>query len=322
MAALILPAGEYVVDVERSGVIESRHRGHLVVLGPDGAVERRIGDPEAAIFPRSTNKPLQAVGLHRLGVQLTEDQLALAAASHSGEPMHIAIVQAILARYSLDEAALRCPPALPADSAAAAAILRAGDDARRIYMTCSGKHSAMLATCVENGWPVASYLDAEHPLQRALAATVADLAGEPIAAIGVDGCGAPVFALSLSVLARCYLHLVTATAGAEFAVAGAVRGRPHLVAGSGRAATRLMAGYPGLLAKDGADGVFAAALPGVGALAVKIDDGSGPAAEVALAAGLQALGLSGPLLDELAAPPVLGGDRVVGHLHPAVALTG
>jgi len=294
-----------LVDVVRSGLVESVHSGHLVVLD---AVE--LGHPRQPLFPRSSNKPLQAVGMRRLGLDVPPQHLALAAASHSGEAVHVAGVRAMLASGEFGEGDLGCPPAWSLDETAS----RTWPEPRRITMNCSGKHAAMLLTCRVNGWPTKTYLEPDHPLHRSLRATVEDLAEEPVAAVGVDGCGAPLFALSLVGLARAYRRIATAQAGPERDVADAMRAYPELVAGTGRAASRLMAGIPGLIAKDGAEGVFAAALPDGTAVAVKIDDGTQRAAERAAVAGLRTV-TAAPVLEELATAVVLGGGEPVGEIR-------
>jgi L-asparaginase II len=181
-----------------------------------------------------------------------------------------------------------------------------------MMMNCSGKHAGMLATCVANGWPLESYRDPKHPLQVALAEAVTDLVGEPIAAVGVDGCGAPVFGFSLTALARSFQKLVDAEPGtAERRVADEMRARPELVAGTGADDTVLMGSVPGLLIKGGAEGVVAAALRGVGAVAIKIDDGSPRARTPVLLDALRELGVEVPALEE----SVLGGGEPVGEVR-------
>jgi L-asparaginase II len=170
----------------------------------------------------------------------------------------------------------------------------------------------MLLTCQAQGWPIAGYRAADHPLQQHLAKTVGRLAGERVAGVGVDGCGAPVFAITLLGLAHAYAQLVAAGSGPETVVADAMRAHPELVGGTDRAATRLMAGVPGLLAKDGAEGVFAAALPNTGVVVVKVDDGAARAAECAVIAGLRRLGLDAAVLDERGEAPITGGGVPVG----------
>jgi L-asparaginase II len=311
-----VPADADLVEVVRSGVVESVHRGSVLVLGPDGEPLLAVGDPTASFFPRSSNKPLQAVGLLRAGAQLEPPALALAAASHSGEPEHVGRIRDLLSKNGLPESALVCPPALPLDEDAAAALLAAGGGKARIFMNCSGKHTAMLLTCLVNGWPLDGYAQPDHPLQLTIRATVEELAGERVRSIGVDGCGAPVLGLSLGGLAHAYRRLVTAEPGSpERAVTDAMRAHPDLVGGTGRDVTVLMQGVPGLLAKDGAEGVYAAALPSGAAVVVKISDGGQRARMPVLVAALRRLGVRAPVLDELAEPSVLGGQQRVGSVR-------
>ena len=168
-----------LAEVIRSGFAESRHRGSVVVLGPDDRAVLRAGETTAAAFPRSANKPMQAVGMLSAGLDLEGKLLALAAASHSGEAFHVAGVREILAGAGLDETALRCPPALPLDEQALRQVLREGGDADRVHMNCSGKHAAMLAACAAAHWPTGSYLDPDHSLQRQIRRTVEHLSGVP-----------------------------------------------------------------------------------------------------------------------------------------------
>jgi L-asparaginase II len=299
-------AGVPLVEVVRSGVVESVHDGHLVILNGNDVIE--LGTPGQPLFPRSSNKPLQAVGMLRLGLRVPSSQLALAAASHSGEQQHVDGVAAMLAAGGFTEDDLGCPPAWPIDDAARTYA----EAPRRLTMNCSGKHAAMLLTCRANGWPAKGYLAPDHPLQQGLRRTVEELAEEPVTAVGVDGCGAPLFAFSLRGVARAYRRVATAEGGPEREVADAMRAHPHLVAGTGRMTTRLMTAAPGLIAKDGAEGVFAAACPNGSAVAVKIDDGAARAAERAVVAGLREVGVDQP---ELATAPVLGGSAPVGTIR-------
>ncbi|MEN3358422.1 MAG: hypothetical protein V7637_2404 [Mycobacteriales bacterium] len=310
------PAGDggvELVEVVRSGFVECVHRGSVIALDTEAGVVLKAGEPGLACYPRSSLKPLQAVGMVRAGLLVPPADLVLAAASHSGERAHVGRVRDLLTRNGLPESALLCPPALPLGEDAAHNVLAAGGGKARVFMNCSGKHTAMLLTCVLNGWPTERYVAAEHPLQLAIRATVEDLAGEPVSAVGVDGCGAPVFAFSLTGLARAYLRLVGAEPGTpERAVTDAMRAHPDLLGGTGRDVTRLVAGVPGLIAKDGAEGVYVAAVPGLGAAAVKISDGAARARLPVLVAALRRLGVSALLLDELAETPVLGGSQRVG----------
>ena len=305
-----------LAEVVRSGFVESHHTGSAVALFRDGSRAVVLGVPDAPVLPRSANKPLQAAGMLRAGLDADGETLAVIAASHSGQDRHVALVQRVLAGAGLDPAALGNPPDLPLDQQTRRDLLRAGGDADRLRHNCSGKHAGMLATCVAAGWPTENYLDPGHPLQRALLVTTEDLAGEPVAATTVDGCGAPQFALSLVGLARAFARLATATEGTpERRVADAMRAHPEVVGGPGRDVTRLLAGVPGLITKDGAEGVYAAALPDGGACAVKIDDGAARPRMPVVVTLLRALGCSAAVLDELATLPVHGGGRVVGEVR-------
>ncbi|MGX7681711.1 asparaginase [Jatrophihabitans sp. DSM 45814] len=311
-----LEPGVPLVEVERSGVVESVHSGHIIALGPDGSTVFAAGNVFQPIFGRSSLKPFQAVGLLRSGLDLSPEDLALAAASHSGSDRHRALIATSLATGGFTETDLECPPDLPLGEDERRQYLIAGLSETRLAMNCSGKHAGMLRACLANGWVVSGYSSAGHPLQLHLKSVVADLAGEKVAATGVDGCGAPLFAVSLSGIARGFSRIARATDGPDRQVAEAMRRHPDLVAGNGRTATRLMQGIGGLIAKDGAEGVFAAALPDGGAIACKIDDGAGRAADRAVVAGLRRLGVSAAVLDDLETAPLLGGDERVGSVRP------
>ena len=275
------------------------------------------------MFPRSSNKPMQASAMLRCGLDLPVNLLALAAASHSGEEFHIEGAREILARAGLSEADLQCPPDLPLDEAARIAWLRAGGGADRIHMNCSGKHAAMLATCVAAGWPTATYRDPGHPLQREIKIMVELLAGETVAATGTDGCGAPLFAISPAGLARAFRALVLAAPGTEpRLVADAMRAHPAWTSGTTRQEAAMAAAVPGLLMKSGADGVCAFALADGRAAAVKFEDGAQrgvPPVMASLLLGLvsggQVPGTDEAVLESLAATPVLGGGVQVGEIR-------
>lgn len=257
-----MPALPVIAEVVRSGRAESRHRGSVVVLDTEGRPEVEIGDVRSPMYPRSANKPMQAAGMLRTGLRLSAELLSLAASSHGGHPVHREGVRKILAGAGLDEAALRTPSALPLDRRACADYLRSGGDRAPLLSDCSGKHAAMIAACVANNWPVDDYRDPQHPLQQALASTIAELSGEKIAHVAVDGCGAPIFSISLIGLARAYRAMILAPAEApERQVADAMRDHPDYVAGDGMLVTELMRAVPGLLAKSGAEAVMAIALP-------------------------------------------------------------
>jgi len=288
----------------------------VVVTDPSGAVLHAVGDVTSPVFPRSSNKPFQAATSLACGAPLAGRTLALAAASHSGEPEHVRLVLDVLAAAGLTEEDLGCPADLPLDQAARDAVVTAGGAAARRYMNCSGKHAGMLAACVAAGWDTGSYVDPGHPLQQAIAARVTALAAEPPAAVGVDGCGAPLFALSLAGLARAFGRINAAAPGSpEATVAAAMREHPWMVAGTGRDDTVLMRAYPGLLVKGGAEGVHCAALPDGTAVAIKVADGAARARMPLLTATLRRLGLDSDgsgALDLLAREPVLGGGHPVG----------
>ena len=243
--------------------------------------------------------------------------LALAAASHSGEDFHVDGVRKILSGAGLTEDDLRCPPSWPLDLETARRLIARGEGMSRIRMNCSGKHAAMLATCVLNDWPVRGYLAPDHPLQQVIRRTVEELAGQQVPVTGVDGCGAPLFALTLAGLARAFLSLVLAGPGTPGRrVADAMRAHPEWTSGTTRDERRLMDAVPGLLLKGGAEGVDAFALAdgqGVRAGAVKIDDGAHRARTPVTVAALRLLGAAVP--DELATVPVIGGNAEVGVIR-------
>jgi L-asparaginase II len=303
-----------LAEAVRSGFTESRHHGAVAALNADGSFAFTAGAAETPVFPRSSNKPAQAVAMVRAGLSLGGELLALAAASHSGEDFHVDGVRKILAGAGLTEDALQCPPSLPGDERTARRLIRASDEPEsRVRFNCSGKHAAMLATCVVNGWPTRTYLDPEHPLQRLIKDTVEELAAEPVTAVGVDGCGAPLFALTLAGLARSFRALVLAAPGTpERKVAGAFRAHPAWTSGTERDERKLMDAVPGLFLKAGAEGVSAFALPDGRAAALKIDDGTARARTPVTVAILRALGAEPP--EELAAAAVMGGGRRAGEI--------
>lgn len=287
------------------------------MLDPDGSVALAAGAAGTPMFPRSSNKPMQAVAMLGSGLSLTGELLALAAASHSGEDFHVEGVRKILGEAGLDESHLQCPPDLPLDETARIELLRAGGKADRVHMNCSGKHAAMLACCVVAGWPTATYRDPGHPLQVRIKATIERLAGEQVTATGVDGCGAPLFALSVTGLARAFRELVLASPGsAERTIADTMRAFPDWTSGTTRAESAMVRAVPGLLIKSGAEGVIACALSDGRAVAVKLDDGAQRATPPVAAAVLaRLLGTDDAVLGALARPPVTGGGVPVGAIR-------
>lgn len=263
--------------VERSGLIESRHLGAAVLIAA-GVTLRELGDGAALVYPRSCLKPLQAIAVMRSGVQLDGEQAALASASHSGTPEHLRVVRELLARAGLSEEDLRCPADWPLERSAAFDARRDGLGQRRITMNCSGKHAAFLLACVTNGWSTTDYLDPDHPLQQLIRQTVEDFAGEPVGHVGTDGCGAPLFAISLRGLATAIGRVAGAandphgdTHAAR--LAAAILANPWAIDGPGRANT-IVTGELGLLSKGGAEGVMVMGAPDGTAVALKILDGS------------------------------------------------
>lgn len=313
-------AHELVAEVWRGEFLESVHHGSVIALDAAGREVVSIGRPHDTTYPRSSNKPIQTLAMLRHGLDLDGELLALACASHSGEDFHIEGVHRILERHGLDESALQCTPDLPIGEDALKAHLAAGRPKAPQYMNCSGKHAAMLATCVVNDWSTHDYLDPAHPLQRAVRDTLEELAGERIGAEGVDGCGAPLFGISLTGLARAFGTLARASEGPERRIAQAMNRHPEWVGGTNRDVTKLMLAIPGAVAKDGAEGVYAIGLPSGEAVACKIADGSSRARAVVLVAALRRLGVRAP--DELATFPVLGHGRAVGAIKPSPALVG
>ncbi|MBV9312932.1 MAG: asparaginase [Pseudonocardia sp.] len=302
-----------VAEVIRNGFVEGYHFGSVVITAPDGSVESLVGVVDRPILPRSANKPAQALGMLRCGLELPDELLALAAASHSGEPMHLDGVYRILETAGLNQSDLGTPPAYPLDELAREEWIRTGRGPEPIAMNCSGKHAAMLATCVANGWPTVTYRHPEHPVQLAIRAALEDISGERVASVAVDGCGAPLLAISLTGLARAFGRLASAAAQTPAGrVAEAVRTRPEYVSGTRRDEAALMRATPGLLCKGGAEGVYAAGLPDGRGIAVKISDGAARARSVVLAETLYRLGLDNPTIQLQREHPVLGGGDQVG----------
>jgi L-asparaginase II len=314
--------------VERGGFIESRHAGSAIALGPDGAVLRSIGNPDAPVFPRSSLKPFQAVAVLTSGVSLAGASMVLASASHAGTPAHADVVRSMLADAGLNEGALQCPADWPLDTAARDALVREGTHASSITMNCSGKHAAMLLACVKNGWPTDTYLDKQHPLQLQIRDVVERLTGEKIQATATDGCGAPIHAITLAGLARGIHRIATASESSPFALyrnAAALR-RAVLengwaIDGPGRANT-IVIDELGVFAKGGAEGVMVMAAPNGTTVALKVLDGNLRAASaVALTLLAQADAIETDAVQRLSAKlglAVLGGGLPVGGIRVTV----
>lgn len=311
------------VEVIRGNHVESVHRAHIAITDPDGTLILHAGNPAIEVYPRSALKPVLAAAMITLGfAPATPAAAALAASSHSGEDFHQAGVTEMLQQVGLTPEALRNTPDWPFDETAKVAWIAAGHQQSSLAANCSGKHAAMLSTCVANGWRTDDYLDPTHPLTTALNSSVAAQVGDDVGTAATDGCGAPIWPIALSVLAGAFSRLATAPTGSpERTIADGMRTAPEYVGGTRRDATALMRAFPGLLAKDGADGVYAAALPDGRGVALKVEDGSARARPAAIAGTLLALGLDPEPLARIADwEKVLGGGLPAGRLRPVVTL--
>ncbi|WP_435299975.1 asparaginase [Timonella sp. A28] len=313
-----IPSHQPLVSVSRGAVIESVHYGSAIVIDSHDTVISRLGNPAAPMYARSSLKPLQALAMVRAGFQGTAEQITLACASHSGEDFHINTVHSILNAYDLDESALLNTPDLPIGVAARNDALKGDVQPEPILQNCSGKHAAMLATCIENKWDTRTYLDPDHPLQQLIRQTIEEVTGEEISGITVDGCGAPLFYLSLEGVARGFKHIATTAVthpdSAEGLIYNSIITAPQYLGGTDRDVTDMMTAFPGLMTKDGAEGVHVGAFGDGSVFAIKVSDG-GQRGRVA--ATLRALELLGYCDDDLQAkhlPKVLGHGEVVGEV--------
>ncbi|MER7503848.1 asparaginase [Nonomuraea pusilla] len=311
------PAGVVpLAEVVRSGFTESVHLGSAVALAPDGAIAVALGGVSAPVLPRSSTKPVQALACLESGARLSGPRLAIAAGSHTGEDFHVELVTGLLADAGLGLDALRCPADRPEDEPTRHRLIREGRAPAPERMNCSGKHAAMLAACAASGWDTRAYLDPAHPLQLRVRAVAEELSGEPAAHVAVDGCGAPLFGMTLAGLARTAQRLVLAGPGTpRRAVADAMRAHPEYVGGTGHPNTTLMRALPGAVVKGGAEGVLVVALGSGHAAAVKVIDGSPRATTPIALAVLRAAGadVSGAAAFERV--PVLGGGVPVGEIR-------
>ncbi|PRY36403.1 asparaginase [Umezawaea tangerina] len=299
-----------LAEVTRSGFVESRHFGSVVGLDPSGAVALRRGPVDDPVLPRSTAKPFQALACLAAGAPLEGPALAVAAGSHTGLDRHVEVVSRVLADAGLTPDALRCVESWPEDEPTRDDLIRAGEKPSRIRMNCSGKHAGMLAGCVASGWSVDDYLDPEHPFQVLVRAGLEALAGERSTHTAVDGCGAPLFAVSLVGLARAVRGLV------HTPVADAMRAHPEFVGGPGHVNTEVMRLLPGVVAKGGAEGVLVLATAEGHAVAVKVIDGGLRATTAIGLAALRSLGFDVTAAAAHLSVPVLGGGREVGRIVP------
>ena len=301
--------GEVLAELTRSGVVESVHAGHFVMLNSDGSVHLSKGDPTQLTYPRSTIKSIQTSAMVRSGLKLEPRLLALVSSSHSGAAMHQDGALEILAKVGLTEKDLQNAKDKPLGE-----IERrtwANNEPTRLAMNCSGKHAGMLATCVAAGWPTANYLDPEHPLQIAIKKELENLAGEEVSLTSADGCGAPLFLFSLHGLARAMRAITISTDPIHQSVVQACRDFPEMVAGEKRLTTRLMREVPGLFMKEGAEGVEVATLADGRAIVFKISDGSIRPFETLMVAALAEFGIN----VEDTSERVYGGSEVIGSIR-------
>ncbi len=318
----VFPENPVLAHIIRGDLIESQHRGRIAVVDASGDVLLSAGDIEEPMYARSAVKPLQAVGMLRDGLDLDGELLALAAASHDGEGIHRRGVAEILRGAGSDVEALQNTPDLPLGERARAEWLAAGHRAQRITQNCSGKHAAMIRTCLCREWPVQNYLEPDHPLQRALRDTIQEFTGMA-AHRTIDGCGTPLFATSTRGLALAFGHLAS-QGGAAGKVADAIRAHPEQVSGTDHPERRLHQAVPGLVCKGGVEGCLAMGLKDGTGIVVKIDDGN-PRALMPIAVHLlRWLGVPGDAaaFERLALVPVLGHGHPVGRIEIASAPTG
>ena len=315
-------AVELAAVTVRSGRRESMHHAALVALSSDGEIAFSLGDPEFDVYPRSSIKPLQAFAMLENGLDLPDELLALVCASHDGSPEHLEGVRRILSTVGLDTSTLQNTPDWPLDDPSRMEAIRAGGTESSLQQNCSGKHAGMLATCRANDWDLATYLDRSHPLQTRITNSIPSLTESPVLGVGVDGCGAPTHVVSLVGLARAFRSIATGDAGPNGSrIHRAMTSHPIMVGGRRRDVTLVMQGIDGLMAKDGADGVFAVALPDGRAIALKVADGSNRARPPLMHAALRALGVDVSGVDHAAwKSPILGHGRPVGAVRIVGAL--
>ncbi|UYN93088.1 MAG: asparaginase [Enhydrobacter sp.] len=331
-------SGPVMVEVTRGPVVESRHEGIAAVVKPDGSVVAGWGDVDAAILPRSANKPIQAMAFVESGAVerfgLGDEHISLACASHNGERRHVETVRAWLNRIGLGEADLECGTHAPRLQSSIEALVRDGAVATPAFNNCSGKHSGFLSTAVVYGEPTKGYIGYGHPVQRRLREIMTDLCGVDAGGFphGTDGCGIPTLATPLRRLAQAMANMADPSrlsdrhAEAATRIRRAMNAEPFMMAGTGRFCTRVNGALPGVAQiKTGAEGVYCGMLPTLGlGVAIKMWDGAGRAAEVAMATVLGHLGvLPSGLKDELLHPPVKNVvGLLVGEMRPAKSWLG
>lgn len=307
----------------RSGLVESTHHGTVAVAGRDGELVASFGEIDRPFYLRSAAKPFQALVSQEAGAALSSIQLALAAASHRGHPVHVGIVEGMLGEAGLEASHLRCPPSWPLSQTAARRLVARGEAGpRQIWNNCSGKHAGFLRACASSGWPLDSYLDPAHPLQRRIIEVVSQLSQHPVEPVGTDGCGAPVLRTTARAMARLFTQLGNLSQLEE--VFTAMHRYPALVSSNGEGDASI-AVATNSAAKGGAQGCIGVSVRGGRAFAVKSWDGSSETAVVAAISALEQIGDLWPeamrRLDSLARPVILGGGDVVGAVEPRLDLS-
>ncbi len=288
-----------IAEVIRGSIVESRHRGSFAVADEQGKIVLEVGNTLTPVYPRSAIKALQCLPVIESGAadrfHLTDTEIALCCASHNGEPEHVRAARSILSKIGLDESCYECGAHWPSSSKAAFQVVREGGEALQVHNNCSGKHAGMLALAKYLDLGTHDYIKLEHPVQRAVAASIGkicdcDLSAAPV---GVDGCSVPTWAIPLQNLATGFARLHTSIAGQRIILA--VRANPFMVGGTDLFDTEIMTAIPRLFIKYGAEGVFCGCIPHAGlGFAVKTDDGAARAVQVATAAMLASLNVWSP----------------------------
>ena len=307
--------GEVLAEVFRAGIVESIHSGHLALINSDGSIRAAIGDVDAPMYPRSSIKSFQAAGMVRNGLRLSPKQLAIVCASHSGSYDHFETVESILHGAGLTVADLQ--NSFDAPLGRAERLAWGANPPTRLAMGCSGKHAGMLATCVVNGWDTESYLDPEHPLQIAIRQEIQTLIGEPVISTTIDGCGAPLFAITTKNFALGAHKLRSSQDPVHQEIVAACLAHPDMVAGIGRLTTTLMLSTPGLFMKDGAEAVELLSLGDGRACVFKVADGGDRAFPAIITAILHAWDIEANIEPVL----VRGGSQVTGEIRVSEILT-
>ena len=305
-------AGEILAKVTRGDLVESLHLGHLIVLNADGSTYLSKGSPELPIYPRSAIKSLQAAAMIKAGLNVEVNELAIICASHSGAQLHIDLVTKLLTSRGISISQLKNAGDKPLGEKEK--ISWGDKPPSQLAQNCSGKHAGMLITCQQNGWDMKTYLDLDHPLQVAIKNEIEVLASEKVSAVSVDGCGAPLFAISLMGLARAISNLVKSKNDIYQQIVSACTKYPELVAGDGRLTTRMMRGVPGLFMKEGAEGVQVCALSDGRIIVIKIIDGSWRPVAPIIMEIFKRWGVEMP--DE--SVKIYGGEHVVGRVVPSI----